>query len=84
MLTDTPVFTAKTGIIVPGAQAENTADPETLIRVIDQQADVIEQKSCVIAEQKKRIALLEEYLRLERARLYGRSSEKSWTSFLPR
>ena len=26
---------------------------------------------------KKRIALLEEYLRLERARLYGRSTEKS-------
>ncbi len=33
-------------------------------------------KSFVIEEQKKRIAILEEYLRLERARLYGRSSEK--------
>lgn len=77
LLSDTPVFKAKPGITVPGFQAENTADLEALIKVIDQQADVIEKKSCVIAEQKKRIALLEEYLRLERARLYGRSSEKS-------
>ena len=77
LLTDTPVFTAKPGIAVPEIQAGNTADPEALMKVIDQQADVIEKKSCVIAEQKKRIALLEEYLRLERARLYGRSSEKS-------
>ncbi|WBA83544.1 transposase [Endozoicomonas sp. GU-1] len=77
LLSDTPVFKAKPGITVPGFQAENTADLEALIKVIDQQADVIEKKSCVIAEQKKHIALLEEYLRLERARLYGRSSEKS-------
>ena len=38
--------------------------------------DIIKQKSVVIDEQKKRIAILEEYLRLERARLYGRSTEK--------
>ncbi|WP_257294322.1 transposase [Endozoicomonas sp. YOMI1] len=37
---------------------------------------MIEKKSIVIEEQKKRIAILEEYLRLGRARLYGRSSEK--------
>lgn len=39
--------------------------------------DVIEKKSSVIEEQKQRIALLEEYLRLERARRFGPSSEKS-------
>ncbi len=39
--------------------------------------DIIQKKSQIIEEQKKRITLLEEYLRLERARLYGRSSEKS-------
>ena len=39
--------------------------------------NIIQKKSVVIDEQKKRIALLEEYLRLERARLYGRSSEKN-------
>ncbi|MGI2027542.1 hypothetical protein [Endozoicomonas acroporae] len=38
--------------------------------------DIIQKKSIVIEEQKKRIAILEEYLRLERARLYGHSSEK--------
>jgi transposase len=39
--------------------------------------DVIEKKSSVIEEQKQRIAILEEYLRLERARRFGSSSEKS-------
>jgi len=38
--------------------------------------DVIGQQSNVITEQQHRIAILEEYLRLERARLYGRSSEQ--------
>ena len=37
---------------------------------------IIDQKSEVIAQQKKRIAALEEYLRLERARRFGASSEK--------
>lgn len=44
---------------------------------ITQQHQIIEKKSGVIDEQKKRIALLEEYLRLERARRFGPSSEKS-------
>jgi len=44
---------------------------------IEQQSDIIEKKSVVIAEQKQRIVILEEYLRLERARLYGKSSEKN-------
>lgn len=38
---------------------------------------VIEKKSSVIEEQKKRIDILEEYLRLERARRFGSSSEQS-------
>jgi len=46
-------------------------------QVIEHQSAVIDKKSDVIAEQKKRIALLEEYLRLERAKHYGRSSEKN-------
>ena len=45
--------------------------------VIAGQADVIEQKSVVIAEQKQRIALLEEYLRLDKQRRFGASSEKN-------
>jgi transposase len=38
--------------------------------------DVIDKKSSVIEEQKQRIAILEEYLRLERARRFGPTSEK--------
>jgi len=38
---------------------------------------VIAYQSDIINKQKKRIAQLEEYLRLERARYYGRSSEKN-------
>ncbi len=45
--------------------------------VIHEKDSVIDKKSVVIAEQKERIGILEEYLRLERARLYGRSTEKS-------
>lgn len=44
---------------------------------IHQQADIIDKKSGIIADQKTRIDVLEQYLRLERARLYGRSSEKN-------
>lgn len=46
-------------------------------RAIAEQSHIINKKSDVICEQQKRIAQLEEYLRLERARYYGRSSEKS-------
>jgi transposase len=45
-------------------------------QLIEHQSAIIGKKADVIAEQKKRIKLLEEHLRLERARLYGRSSEK--------
>lgn len=44
---------------------------------IDKQSKIIEQKSKVIGQQKKRIAVLEEYLRLSRAQRFGSSSEKS-------
>jgi len=45
-------------------------------RFLEEQQHLIEQKSHVIHEQKKRIAVLEEYLRLEKSRRYGPSSEK--------
>lgn len=53
-----------------GTSLDFPAAPEKLI-------DIINQKSVIIAEQKKRIAILEEYLRLERRKLYGSSSEKN-------
>ncbi len=43
---------------------------------IDEKTDIIDKKSIVISEQKHRIEQLQEALRLERARMYGRSSEK--------
>ena len=45
--------------------------------LIHQQSTIIDKKSGIIAAQKKRITILEDYLRLERARLYGCSSEKN-------
>jgi transposase len=48
-----------------------------LFALLEQQNQVIEKKSSVIDEQKKRIAILEEYLRLERAKRFGPSSEKN-------
>ena len=45
-------------------------------RLIEDHQCLIEQKSHVISEQQRRIAQLEEYLRLERSRHYGPSSEK--------
>ena len=68
----------------PFYKAEIARDMEALLEAIHtkdcaivEKDDIIQKKSRVIEEQKKRIAVLEEYLRLERARLYGRSSEKS-------
>ncbi len=46
-------------------------------QLIERQSVIIDKKSDIIVEQKKRITLLEEYLRLERAKHYGRSSEKN-------
>ena len=50
---------------------------EKLIEELTLKDDIIDKKSHVISEQKKRIALLEEYLRLEKSRHYGTRSEKS-------
>jgi transposase len=50
---------------------------EKLLEDLTLKNDIIVKKSHVISEQKKRIALLEEYLRLEKSRHYGSSSEKS-------
>ncbi len=83
-LTDTTSLQANIAPALPVEAAGCSADIDTLVKVIAQQEsaiqekeEVIEKKSTVIAGQQKLIALLEEYLRLERARLYGRSSEKS-------
>ncbi len=46
-------------------------------RIIEDRDHLIEQKSHVIDVQKRRIAQLEEYLRLEKSRHYGPSSEKN-------
>jgi hypothetical protein len=53
------------------------ADVDTLLEMLTYKDGVIEKKSSVIEEQKQRIAILEEYLRLERVRRFGPSSEKS-------
>ncbi len=45
-------------------------------QLIEDHLHVIKQKDIVISEQQKRIALLEQRLRLERIQRYGRSSEK--------
>ena len=52
-------------------------DIENLLQSLTEKDTIIEQKSGVIKQQKKRIAILEEYLRLERARRFGASSEKT-------
>ncbi len=49
---------------------------ESLIEQLTAKDHLIEQKSHVIDEQKRRIAQLEAYLRLEKSRHYGPSSEK--------
>jgi len=45
--------------------------------IIDEHLHVIKQKDIVINEQQKRIALLEEYLRLAKVQRFGQSSEKN-------
>jgi len=52
-------------------------DPQAWADLLSEQAHVIEKKSAVIAEQKQRIAILEEYLRLEKQKRFGASSEKN-------
>ncbi len=55
-------------------QGKNAATSER--EIILEQRQIIEKKSVVIAQQKQRIKLLEEYLRLARQKQFGRSSEK--------
>ena len=49
----------------------------SLLASLDQKEQIIQHKTTVIAEQKKRIDILEEYLRLERSRRFTSSSEKN-------
>jgi len=86
------LFTLLFGIIqtmktvIPQAQKQSISEGlsfEKLIeeltvkdRLIEGHHKLIEQKSHVIDGQKRRIAQLEEYLRLEKSRHYGPSSEK--------
>ena len=49
---------------------------EAQTKKLAEQSDIIQKKSDVIDQQKKRIAQLEEYLRLVRAQRFGPSSEK--------
>jgi transposase len=53
------------------------ASTDELQELINHQSSVIHLKESVIEAQQQRIKMLEEYLRLERARLYARSSEQS-------
>ncbi|MFK0569956.1 hypothetical protein [Endozoicomonas sp.] len=83
-MTDTVINQPESALSLLVGEAESSLDMDALIKAIHTQDcvilekdDIIQKKSVVIDEQKKRIALLEEYLRLERARLYGRSTEKS-------
>lgn len=50
---------------------------ECAANLLTEKDQVIESQSSVISAQRRRIEVLEEYLRLERARHYGRSSEKN-------
>lgn len=45
--------------------------------LIDEKAQIIDKKADVIGAQKKRIAILEEYLRLANQKRFGASSEKN-------
>ena len=69
---------------VMSAAAIADIDADTLFEIfthkqrdIDTKADIIEKKSAVIEQLKQRIERLEEYLRLEKARRFGPSSEKN-------
>ena len=77
LLTDPLILQSDRALDLSVDSAETPDSVDSLLQVINAQESVIDKKSIVIAEQKKRIGILEEYLRLERARLYGRSTEKS-------
>ena len=50
---------------------------DTKDRELEQKNQIIDKKSDVIEAQQQRIAILEEYLRLQRARHFGPKSEKN-------
>jgi hypothetical protein len=59
-------------------QDKTSDDIMTRMQVLlSEKDDIIEKKSDVISEQQKRIQLLEEYLRLEKSKRFGRSSEQT-------
>jgi len=73
----TVVKQSKKQSIPEGISLENLIEELTVKdRLIEDREQLIEQKTHVIDEQKRRIAQLEEYLRLEKSRHYGPSSEK--------
>jgi len=61
--------------MISPAQHDNNALPVTQETVLELQ-DIIEKKSLVIQQQDVRIRLLEEFLRLEKQKRFGASSEK--------
>jgi len=61
-------------MIFTGNDSENKA--KTAQEIILEQRDIIEKKSFVIAQHEARIRLLEEFLRLEKRKHFGSSSEK--------
>jgi transposase len=67
----------------PKAPVNNEKKPDDLMRqmaaLLSEKDDIIEQKSDVIAEQKRRIAMLEEHLRLAASKRFGPSSEQTPT-----
>ncbi len=54
----------------------STSSLEVLHRLLDEKEDIIGKKSQVIQSQKARIALLEEQLKLQKIKQFGRSSEQ--------
>ena len=59
-------------------QDKTSDDIMTRMQVLlSEKDDIIAKKSDVISEQQKRIQLLEEYLRLEKSKRFGRSSEQT-------
>ena len=61
----------------PALSGPSLPTPEALRETLVEQQQLIARKSEIIAEQQKRIALLEEQIRLLRAKRFGPSSEQS-------
>ena len=78
------VFSSKSALNSDTSPSSSGEDDVSVLRAhidvqektLAQQSDIIKKKSEVIDQQKKRIAQLEEHLRLTRAQRFGPSSEK--------